>query len=57
MDVSASYRGDDRFMTIFKRKVDALAESSHTPYSRNIKWQKCEGMDLNGFILKKINDN
>ena len=30
MDVSASYRGDDRFMTIFKRKVDALAESFYS---------------------------
>ena len=27
MDVSASYRGDDRFMTIFKRKADALADA------------------------------
>ena len=25
----------------------------HTTYSWNIKWQKCAGMDLNGFIFKK----
>ena len=27
----------------------------HTTYSWNIKWQKCVGMSLNGFIFKKIN--
>ena len=26
----------------------------HTTYSWNIKWQKCAGMGLNGFIYKKI---
>ena len=25
----------------------------HTTYSWNIKWQKCAGIGLNGFILKK----
>ena len=29
----------------------------HTTYSWNIKWQKCAGMGLNGFIFKKINEN
>ena len=29
----------------------------HTTYSWNIKWQKCAGMGLNGFIFKKINAN
>ena len=29
----------------------------HTTYSWNIKWQKCAGMGLNGFILKRINEN
>ena len=27
----------------------------HTTYSWNIKWQKCAGMGLNGFIFRKIN--
>ena len=30
---------------------------THTTYSWNIKWQKCEGMGLNDFIFKKINEN
>ena len=29
----------------------------HTTYSWNIKWQKCAGMDLNGCIFKKMNEN
>ena len=29
----------------------------HTTYSWNIKWQKCAGIGLNGFIFKKINEN
>ena len=29
----------------------------HTTYSWSIKWQKCADMGLNGFILKKINEN
>ena len=29
----------------------------HTTYSWNIKWQKCAGIGLNGFILEKINEN
>ena len=29
----------------------------HTTYSWNIKWQKCAGMGLNGFIFKEINEN
>ena len=29
----------------------------HTTYSWNIKWQKCAGMGLSGFIFKKINEN
>ena len=29
----------------------------HTTYSWNIKWQKCVGMGLNGFISRKINQN
>ena len=49
------------------RKVDcarALTTSNvhllvtiHTTYSWNIKWQKCAGISLNDFILKKINEN
>ena len=31
--------------------------TQHTTYSSNIKWQKCAGMGLNGFIFKKINEN
>ena len=31
--------------------------SIHTTYSWNIKWQKCAGMGINGFIFKKINGN
>ena len=29
----------------------------HTTYGWNIKYQKCAGMGLNGFTLKKINEN
>ena len=29
----------------------------HTTYSWNIKWQKCAGMGLDGFIFRKINEN
>ena len=29
----------------------------HTTYSWNIKWQNCAGMGLNGFKLKKMNEN
>ena len=27
------------------------------PITKNIKFQKCAGMSLNGFIFEKINDN
>ena len=30
---------------------------THTTYSWNISWQKCEGMGLNGFIFKQLNEN
>ena len=30
---------------------------THSAYKWNIKCQKCAGMGLNGFILKKINEN
>ena len=36
-------------------KWDAL--HSHSAYSLNIKCQKCAGIGLNGFIIKKINKN
>ena len=38
-----------------KFKTKSQGQISHTTYSRNIKWQKCVGMGLNGFIFKKIN--
>ena len=34
-----------------------LIIAMHTTYRWNIKWQKCAGMGLNGFILKKISKN
>ena len=35
---------------------NAARDGFHTTYSWNIKWQKCEGMGLNGFIFKKRNE-
>ena len=32
---------------------DIFSYAEHTTYSWNIKWQKCAGMVLNGFMLKK----
>ena len=40
-----------------RERVDSRGEPRHTTYSWNIKWQKCSGMGLNGFIFKKINYN
>ena len=38
---------------LHRNKIEIL----HTTYSWNIKWQKCAGMGLNGFIFKKVNEN
>ena len=38
------------------RKIRKTTMGVHTTYSWNIKWQKCAGMSLNGFIFKKINE-
>jgi hypothetical protein len=37
--------------------LTTLVLAQHTTYSWHIKWQKCAGMGLNGFIFKKINEN
>ena len=31
--------------------------ATHSTYNWNIKWQKSEGLGLNGFIFNKINEN
>ena len=36
---------------------DNWQQEPHSAYRKNIKCQKCAGMGLNGFILKKINEN
>ena len=43
--------------TILSIATGILVISRHTTYSWNIKWQKCAGMGVNGFIFKKINEN
>ena len=46
------------FIQIFiERKCTHPRCKVHTTYSWNIKWQKCAGMGLIGFIFKKINEN
>ena len=35
------------------QSVENIMRSCHTTYSWNIKWKKCAGMGLNGFIFKK----
>ena len=42
------------FGLLYSRLIrDIAVDMLHTTYSLNIKWQKCAGMDLNGFIFKK----
>ena len=52
---NAFYRQTVKTLMFFfqKRYKDNFLERSH---AKNIKCQKCAGMGLNGFILKKINE-
>ena len=47
----------DDILGKFRWQIVNFVSFRHTTHSLNIKWQKCAGMGLNGFIFKKIDKN